>query len=114
MEAALRSVSEIVSGKPLDKIAFEQVRGENGIKRAEIEIADKKVKVVVAHGLANAQIIMEEIKSGKSDYQFVEIMACPGGCITGGGQPIKSAKIQEEVDVHKKRAEAMYSIDEKV
>ena len=113
MEAALRSVSEIVSGKPLDKIAFEQVRGENGIKRAEIEIADKKVKVVVAHGLANAQIIMEEIKSGKSDYQFVEIMACPGGCITGGGQPIKSAKIQEEVDVHKKRAEAMYSIDEK-
>lgn len=113
MEAALRSVSEIVTGKPLDKIAFKQVRGENGIKRAEIEIGDKKVKVAVAHGLANAQTIMEEIKSGKADYQFVEIMACPGGCITGGGQPIKSAKIQEEVDVHKKRAEAMYSIDEK-
>lgn len=113
MEAALRSVSEIVTGKSLEKIAFEQVRGENGIKRAEIEIGDKKVKVVVAHGLANAQTIMEEIKSGKADYQFVEIMACPGGCITGGGQPIKSAKIQEEVDVHKKRAEAMYSIDEK-
>ncbi len=113
MEAALRSVSEIVTGKPLDKIAFKQVRGENGIKRAEIEIGDKKVKVAVAHGLANAQTIMEEIKSGKADYQFVEIMACPGGCITGGGQPIKSAKIQEEIDVHKKRAEAMYSIDEK-
>ena len=113
MEAALRSVSEIVTGKPLGKIAFEQVRGESGIKRAEIEIGDKKVKVAVAHGLANAQTIMEEIKSGKADYQFVEIMACPGGCITGGGQPIKSAKIQEEVDVHKKRAEAMYSIDEK-
>ena len=113
MEAALRSVSEIVTGKPLDKISFEQVRGESGIKRAEIEIGDKKVKVAVAHGLANAQTIMEEIKSGKADYQFVEIMACPGGCITGGGQPIKSAKIQEEVDVHKKRAEAMYSIDEK-
>lgn len=113
MEAALRSVSEIVTGKPLDKIAFEQVRGESGIKRAEIEIGDKKVKVAVAHGLANAQTIMEEIKSGKADYQFVEIMACPGGCITGGGQPIKNAKIQEDVDVHKKRAEAMYSIDEK-
>ena len=113
MEAALRSVSEIVTGKPLDKISFEQVRGESGIKRAEIEIGDKKVKVAVAHGLANAQTIMEEIKSGKADYQFVEIMACPGGCITGGGQPIKNAKIQEEVDVHKKRAEAMYSIDEK-
>ncbi len=113
MEAALRSVSEIVTGKPLDKISFEQVRGESGIKRAEIEIGDKKVKVAVAHGLANAQTIMEEIKSGKADYQFVEIMACPGGCITGGGQPIKNAKIQENVDVHKKRAEAMYSIDEK-
>ena len=113
MEAALRSVSEIVTGKPLGKIAFEQVRGESGIKRAEIEIGDKKVKVAVAHGLANAQTIMEEIKSGKADYQFVEIMACPGGCITGGGQPIKNAKIQEEVDIHKKRAEAMYSIDEK-
>ena len=113
MEAALRSVSEIVTGKPLDKISFEQVRGESGIKRAEIEIGDKKVKVAVAHGLANAQTIMEEIKSGKADYQFVEIMACPGGCITGGGQPIKNAKIQENIDVHKKRAEAMYSIDEK-
>ena len=113
MEAALRSVSEIVTGKPLDKISFEQVRGESVIKRAEIEIGDKKVKVAVAHGLANAQTIMEEIKSGKADYQFVEIMACPGGCITGGGQPIKNAKIQEEVDIHKKRAEAMYSIDEK-
>lgn len=113
MEAALRSVSEIVTGKPLDKISFEQVRGESGIKRAEIEIGDKKVKVAVAHGLANAQTIMKEIKSGKADYQFVEIMACPGGCITGGGQPIKNAKIQEEVDIHKKRAEAMYSIDEK-
>ena len=113
MEAALRSVSEIVTGKPLDKISFEQVRGESGIKRAEIEIGDKKVKVAVAHGLANAQTIMEEIKSGKADYQFVEIMACPGGCITGGGQPVKNAKIQENVDVHKKRAEAMYSIDEK-
>lgn len=113
MEAALRSVSEIVTGKPLDKISFEQVRGESGIKRAEIEIGDKKVKVAVAHGLANAQTIMEEIKSGKADYQFVEIMACPGGCITGGGQPIKNAKIQEEVEIHKKRAEAMYSIDEK-
>lgn len=113
MEAALRSVSEIVTGKPLDKISFEQVRGESGIKRAEIEIGDKKVKVAVAHGLANAQTIMKEIKSGKADYQFVEIMACPGGCITGGGQPIKNAKIQENVDVQKKRAEAMYSIDEK-
>lgn len=64
-------------------------------------------------GLGNAQTIMEEIKQGKADYQFVEIMACPGGCIMGGGQPIKSAKIRETVDIAKKRADAMYTIDEK-
>lgn len=113
MEAALRSVSEILTGKPLEKIEFEEVRGKKGIKKATIAIGDKNIKVAVAHGLGNAQTIMEEIKQGKADYQFVEIMACPGGCIMGGGQPIKSAKIRETVDVRKKRADAMYSIDEK-
>ena len=113
MEAALRTVSEVLTGKELDKIDFEQVRGQKGIKRASVKIGDKEVKVVVASGLGNAQTIMEEIKSGKADYQFVEIMACPGGCIMGGGQPIKSAKIRETVDVGAKRAAAMYSIDEK-
>lgn len=113
MEAALRSVSEIVTGKPLEKIEFEQIRGESGIKKAEIKLESKNVKIAVAHGLANAQTIMEEIKNGVADYQFVEIMACPGGCITGGGQPIKSAKIQQSVNIHSKRAQAMYSIDEK-
>ena len=113
MEAALRSVSEILTGKPLKKIEFEEVRGKKGIKKAIIAIGDKNIKVAVAHGLGNAQEIMEEIKQGKADYQFVEIMACPGGCIMGGGQPIKSAKIRETIDVRKKRADAMYSIDEK-
>ena len=113
MEAALRTVSEVLTGKELDKIDFEQVRGQKGIKRASVKIGDKEVKIVVASGLGNAQTIMEEIKSGKADYQFVEIMACPGGCIMGGGQPIKSAKIRETVDVGAKRAAAMYSIDEK-
>ena len=113
MEAALRSVSELITGKPLEKIEFEEVRGKTGIKKATITIGDKEVKVAVAHGLSNAQAIMEEIKQGKADYQFVEIMACPGGCIMGGGQPIKSAKIQETVNVREKRAKAMYTIDEK-
>ena len=72
-----------------------------------------EVKVVVASGLKNAQIILEEIKSGKADYQFVEIMACPGGCVMGGGQPIKSSKIRSTVDVRSLRAGALYSIDEK-
>ncbi len=113
MEAALRTVSEILTGKTLEKIEFEEVRGKTGIKRATIPIGDKQVKIAVAHGLGNAKTIMEEIKSGKADYQFVEIMACPGGCIMGGGQPIKSAKIRETVDVRAKRAAAMYTIDEK-
>lgn len=113
MEAALRSVADILTGEELKEINFEEIRGEEGIKRATIKIGDKDIKVVVAHGLGNAQKIMEEIKSGKADYQFVEIMACPGGCIMGGGQPIKSSKIRATIDVRKKRADAMYDIDEK-
>ncbi len=112
MEAALRSVAELITGKPLENVTFEAVRGAEGIKRATVKIGDKEVKVVVAHGLGNAQKIMEEIKSGNADYQFVEIMACPGGCIMGGGQPIKTSKVRSEIDVRKKRAEALYKIDE--
>ncbi len=113
MEAALRTASEILSGEKLENIDFKQVRGEEGIRRAILKIGERDIKVVVANGLGNAKIIMEEIKSGKADYQFVEIMACPGGCIMGGGQPIKNSKIRATVDVRKKRADAMYTIDEK-
>ena len=113
MEAALRTAQDTLTGENLDKINFEQVRGEKGIKRATINIAGKEIKVVAASGLSNAKTILEEIKQGKADYQFVEIMACPGGCIMGGGQPIKSSKIRAEVDVQKLRANALYSIDEK-
>ncbi|MCI8272645.1 MAG: 4Fe-4S binding protein [Clostridia bacterium] len=113
MEAALRTAQDTLTGKDLPQIDFEQVRGGDGIKRATINIAGKDIKVVAASGLANAQEIMKEIKSGKADYQFVEIMACPGGCVMGGGQPIKSSKIRSEVDVRKLRADALYSIDEK-
>lgn len=113
MEAALRTAQDTLTGKDLDKINFEQVRGGDGIKRATVNIDGKDIKVVAASGLSNAKIILEEIKSGKADYQFVEIMACPGGCIMGGGQPIKSSKIRSEIDVRKLRANSLYSIDEK-
>ncbi|MCI8444316.1 MAG: 4Fe-4S binding protein [Clostridia bacterium] len=113
MEAALRTAQDRLTGKELEKINFEQVRGAEGIKKATIEIGGKNIKVVAASGLANAKKILEEIKSGKADYQFVEIMACPGGCVMGGGQPIKNSKIRSEVDVRKLRAEALYRIDEK-
>ena len=113
MEAALREAYELITGEELQNVEFEQVRGAKGIKKATVQMGDKEVRVAVAHGLGNAKKIMEEIKSGKADYQFVEVMACPGGCIMGGGQPIKNSKTRATVDVRRKRAEAMYSIDER-
>lgn len=113
MEAALRTAQDTLTGEDLKEINFEAVRGGEGIKRAAVNIAGKEIKVVAASGLANAQKILEEIKSGKADYQFVEIMACPGGCIMGGGQPIKTSKERLDKDIRKLRADCLYSIDEK-
>ena len=113
MEAALRTAQDALTGEDLEKINFEAVRGGEGIKRATVTIAGKEIKVVAASGLANAKTILEEIKNGTADYQFVEIMACPGGCVMGGGQPIKSSKIRSEIDVRKLRADSLYTIDEK-
>ena len=113
MEAALRTAYEKITGETLKDVNFEAVRGEEGIKRATVKIGDKEVKAVVAHGLGNAQIVMDEIRSGTADYQFVEIMACPGGCIMGGGQPIRSSKERATIDIRKLRADCLYSIDEK-
>ena len=113
MEAALRTAQDTLTGEDLAKIDFEAVRGGDGIKRATVNIAGKEIKVVAASGLANARTILDEIKNGTADYQFVEIMACPGGCVMGGGQPIKSSKIRLDTDVRKLRADCLYSIDEK-
>ena len=113
MEAALRTAADTLEGKDIKAIDYKAVRGEKGIKEAELEIAGKKLKIVVASGLKNARKIMDEIRAGKADYQFVEIMACPGGCVMGGGQPIKSSKVRSNVDVRKLRADALYTIDEK-
>ena len=113
MEAALRTAQDTLTGEDLPKIDFEQVRGGDGIKKATVNIAGKDLNVVAASGLANAREILEEIKSGKANYQFVEIMACPGGCVMGGGQPIKSSKIRSEIDVRALRANCLYDIDEK-
>ena len=113
MEAALRTVADKLTGEDLKEIDYKEARGEKGIKRATLNIAGKEVKIVVASGLANARKIMEEIQSGKADYQFVEIMACPGGCVMGGGQPIRTSKERASIDIRAKRANALYSIDEK-
>ena len=112
MEAAVRTAVETLEGKSVDQITYEMVRGEKGIKEASLFVADKEIKIAVASGLANARKLLEQIQRGESPYHFIEIMACPGGCIMGGGQPIKSAKTRMTVDVAGLRRKAIYSIDE--
>ncbi|ACJ76239.1 hydrogenase [Thermosipho africanus TCF52B] len=107
MEAALRTAYEIITNKKLPKLEFNAVRGLDGIREAEIDIEGKKLKVAIAHGTANVKKLLDDIRDGVRYYDFIEIMACPGGCIGGGGQP-KSL----DPDILKKRASAIYSIDE--
>ncbi len=111
MEAAIRTVYEVLEKKPLDNLNVEAVRGLDGIKEATLKIAGKDVKVAVAHGTKNAKIILEKVKSGEH-YDFIEIMACPGGCINGGGQPIVDANTRATVDVKALRASVLYKEDE--
>ena len=112
MEAAIRTVYEILEKKPLENLNVEPVRGLEGIKEATLKIAGKDVKVAVAHGAANAKALLEKIKAGEH-YDFVEMMACPGGCIHGGGQPVVDAFTKAKVDVKAERAKALYTEDER-
>ncbi len=113
MEAALRTAAEEITGKPLDKVDFKEVRGIKGIKEASYDLNGVKVKVAVASGLTNAKALCEKIKKGECDYTFVEVMCCPGGCVNGGGQPIQSAYTRRQVDLRSKRAKALYDEDKK-
>ena len=112
MEAALRTVYEVLEKKPLENLNIEPVRGLDGVKEATLTIAGKDVKVAVVHGTANARIILDKIKAGEH-YDFIEVMACPGGCINGGGQPIVDAPTRAVVNVKAERAKALYSEDER-
>jgi NADP-reducing hydrogenase subunit HndD len=112
MEAAVRTAVETLEGRSVEQVEYKEVRGEKGIKEANLTVAGKEIKIAVASGLANARKLLEQIEKGESPYHFIEIMACPGGCIMGGGQPIKSAKTRMSVDVAGLRRKAIYSIDE--
>ncbi len=111
MEAALRTVAEKLTGEELASIEFEQVRGTEGIKTAVVPVGDLNVRVAIAHGLGNARKLLNSIRNGEAEYDFIEIMACPGGCVTGGGQPIVPAKVQMGIDLKKERAKALYTED---
>jgi NADP-reducing hydrogenase subunit HndD len=111
MEAALRTVYELVTKKELKKIDFTEVRGVEGVKEATIDIDGIQVNVAVAHGLANARKVLDRVKNGEANYHFIEIMCCPGGCVGGGGQPILSADERWDVDYREVRGNAIYEVD---
>ena len=111
MEAALRTVADILTGKELKEIDYHAVRGIQGIKTAEVEVAGKTIRVAVASGLGNARKLLNSIRSGEASYDFIEIMACPGGCVNGGGQVIQPSQVRSWVDLRTLRAKATYEED---
>ena len=111
MEAALRTVAEIVNKKPLEKLEFEEVRGFEGIKEATIQLEGVAVNVAVTSGLSNARKLLDMVKNGEKEYHFIEVMACPGGCINGGGQPIQPTSITNFIDIREARAKGLYDFD---
>ena len=111
MEAALRMAVEKLSGQKLEKLDFTEVRGTKGIKEASYTVAGKEVKVAVASGLANAKVIMDQIRAGTAPWTFVEIMCCEGGCVCGGGQPQVHAEVRNFTDVKALRAGVLYRND---
>ncbi len=113
MEAALRTAYEVVTGNELnDLTTFKAVRGVEGVKEASYDLNGVTVNVAVASGLENAKKVLEMVKSGEKHYDFIEIMACPGGCVNGGGQPIVPASVLNFDDVKARRAAGLYSDDE--
>ncbi|MGN0682675.1 MAG: NADH-dependent [FeFe] hydrogenase, group A6 [Oscillospiraceae bacterium] len=113
MEAALRTAVWKLTGENADSpIDFKEVRGTEGIKEATYNVGGKEVKVAVASGLANAKKLLKAIKAGEAKYDFIEVMACPGGCVNGGGQIIQPASVTNFVDVRAERAKVLYNLDE--
>ena len=119
MEAAVRTVHYVLTGKELEGITYEAVRGLEGIREASVTVNDITLNLAVAHGMKNAKVLLDQIKEGTSKYHFIEIMGCPGGCIAGGGQPfVRPCFLPNEDDdildtFRQKRANALYSEDER-
>ena len=111
MEAALRTAAEVILGKPLEKVDFEEVRGIAGIKFAAYTLGDITVRVAVASGTKNAKELLNKVKSGEVQVDFIEVMACPGGCVNGGGQPVQSATVRSTVNLRELRASVLYTAD---
>ena len=111
MEAALRYAAEVILDKKLESVEFPEVRGVEGVKLAAYKLGDLEVKVAVASGTKNAKELLERVKSGELDVQFIEIMGCPGGCVNGGGQPYQPASVRNSIDLRAVRAAVLYKAD---
>lgn len=112
MEAALRYAAEVILGKKLETVDFPDVRGIAGVKLAAYQLGDTEVRVAVASGTKNARELLERVRSGEISVQFIEIMACPGGCVNGGGQPYQPASVRNSVDLRAARAAVLYRADQ--
>ncbi len=111
MEAALRTAAEVIENKPLESLDFTDVRGVEGVKIASYKLGGMTLNVAVASGTGNAKKVLDAVKSGELDVQFIEIMACPGGCVNGGGQPIQPASVRMTTDLRAVRAAVLYNDD---
>jgi len=112
MEATLRAASELVTGKPADRLEFTEVRAVEGLRQTYVAIGDRNIHVGVANGLTNAKVLLDKVKEGKEQFHVIEVMACPGGCIGGGGQPYPPEGLKVlDPDLLRKRASALYTID---
>ena len=111
IEAALRYAAEVILGKKLEKVDFNEVRGTEGIKTASYKLGDLTVSVAVASSTGMAKKLLNMVKNGELDVQFIEIMGCPGGCVNGGGQPIQPASVRMNMDLRAVRAAVLYNDD---
>lgn len=112
MEAALRTVVDVLTGRDMPRLEYDDVRGLEGIKEATVSVNGTDINVAIVHGTANAAKLLNAIRAGEKTYHFIEVMGCPGGCVTGGGQPIVDARTRYYVDPRAARAAATYSEDE--
>lgn len=112
VEAALRTAVETLTGEKEEPVEFTQVRGTDAIKEAEYQVAGLTLRVCVVSGIANAGKVLDMVRSGEKQYDMIEVMACPGGCVNGGGQPIQPAPVRNFTDIRALRAKALYDQDE--
>ena len=112
MEAALRTAAETILGTKLEKLEFEDVRGTEPIKRASYKLGDLTVRVAVTSGTANAKKLLRAVQDGTEQVDFIEVMACPGGCVNGGGQPVQDATVRSTTDLKSLRAAVLYHDDD--